>query len=75
MSTYNDVAIGYPASRDASQAQFLSGLLRPLRAWRERQQVRAELEALDPRTLADIGIHRCDFPAIVAGTYRDRYGR
>jgi uncharacterized protein YjiS (DUF1127 family) len=31
------------------------GISRPLRAWLDRQAVRAELETLDARALADLG--------------------
>lgn len=31
-----------------------------LREWRRRARDRAELATLDPRTLADIGLTRCD---------------
>jgi uncharacterized protein YjiS (DUF1127 family) len=40
-----------------------------LRAWRQREALRAELHQLSPRTLADLGISRADFPAILAGTF------
>lgn len=40
-----------------------------LRAWREREALRAELQQLSPRTLADLGISGADFPAIIAGTF------
>ena len=35
--------------------------------WRQRERTYGELIALDDRTLADIGIHRTQIPAIVAG--------
>ena len=35
--------------------------------WRRRQQAYGELMALDDRSLADIGIHRSEIPAIVEG--------
>jgi len=35
--------------------------------WRRRQQAYAELMSLDDRSLADIGIHRSEIPAIVEG--------
>jgi uncharacterized protein YjiS (DUF1127 family) len=35
--------------------------------WRRKQQAYAELMALDDRSLADIGIHRSEIPAIVEG--------
>ena len=37
--------------------------------WRRRQQAYAELMALDDRSLADIGIHRTQIPAIVEGVH------
>jgi uncharacterized protein YjiS (DUF1127 family) len=40
-----------------------------LRAWLQRKALRAELHQLSPRTLADLGISRADFPAIIAGTF------
>lgn len=38
-------------------------------AWRRRQRAYAELTALDDRSLADIGIHRSQIPAIVEGMH------
>jgi uncharacterized protein YjiS (DUF1127 family) len=35
--------------------------------WRRRQQAYAELMALDDRSLADIGIHRSEIPALIEG--------
>ena len=40
-----------------------------LRAWLQREAVRGELHQLNPKTLADLGISRADFPAILAGTF------
>jgi uncharacterized protein YjiS (DUF1127 family) len=37
--------------------------------WRQRQRAYAELMALDDRSLADIGIHRSEIPAIVEESY------
>jgi len=43
-------------------------------AWRAERRRRAhlalELSRLDARDLADLGISRADFPAIIRGTYR-----
>ncbi len=36
-------------------------------AWRRRQRAYGELTALDDRSLADIGIHRSEIPAIIEG--------
>jgi uncharacterized protein YjiS (DUF1127 family) len=38
--------------------------------WRRREIARAELESLDDRTLADIGINRAEIPFVVAGRAR-----
>ena len=35
--------------------------------WREQQRAYAELIALDDRSLADIGIHRSQIPALIEG--------
>ena len=36
-------------------------------AWRERERAFAELNALDDRTLADLGLRRADIPCVVYG--------
>lgn len=41
-----------------------------LAEWRRREIARAELESLDDRTLADIGIHRAEIPFVVSGRLR-----
>jgi uncharacterized protein YjiS (DUF1127 family) len=38
--------------------------------WRRREIARAELESLDDRTLADIGINRAEIPFVVSGRLR-----
>src|SRR5437870_3405858 len=81
MWAYTDSEIDY-LSRGRAAAESLSrvtdkGRLAPLlsrwsgrlRAWLGHRAVRAELHQLDARTLADLGINRGDFPAILAGTY------
>ena len=42
--------------------------------WRKRHNAYHELMALDDRSLADIGIHRSQIPAIVEGFYRNTRG-
>lgn len=39
------------------------------RNWRRRQRAYHELLALDDRSLADIGIHRSQIPAVVEGVH------
>jgi uncharacterized protein YjiS (DUF1127 family) len=41
-----------------------------LAEWRRREIARAELESLDDRTLADIGINRSEIPFVVSGRMR-----
>jgi uncharacterized protein YjiS (DUF1127 family) len=54
---------------DAVQA-----LVARVKAWNERRQTFAELDGLDDRTLADIGINRAEIGQIAAGHYvRDGY--
>ena len=43
------------------------GARNALAAWRRRQHAYGELMALDDRSLADIGIHRSEIPAIIEG--------
>jgi len=38
--------------------------------WRQRQRAYDELMALDDRSLADIGIHRSQIPAIIEASYQ-----
>lgn len=42
-----------------------------LAEWRHRQRAYAELMALDDRSLADIGIRRCEIPGLVEGHRSD----
>ena len=44
--------------------------LHALRIWWRHEESVNELHGLDDRTLADLGITRGDFPAIVSGTFR-----
>jgi uncharacterized protein YjiS (DUF1127 family) len=41
--------------------------------WRQRRRAFDELLALDDRSLADIGIHRSEIPAIVEGVRTARH--
>jgi uncharacterized protein YjiS (DUF1127 family) len=38
--------------------------------WRRRQRAYEELMALDDRSLADIGLHRSQIPALVEGMHQ-----
>lgn len=49
--------------------RFAGGILRKVAAWRRYRAGIAELEALDARTLSDIGISRADIPAVAAGLW------
>jgi uncharacterized protein YjiS (DUF1127 family) len=63
------------APADTAQPEgLLATLFAPLvgavKAWASRRAVAEELAMLDGRTVADLGLTRGDFPAIIAGTYR-----
>jgi uncharacterized protein YjiS (DUF1127 family) len=58
------------ASHNEAAGTLFGRIAAAFRAWAERQDVKTELENLDPRTLADLGIMPNDFRAIVDGTYR-----
>ncbi len=49
--------------------RLVGGIARRLGAWRRYRAGIAELEALDARTLSDIGITRADIPAVAAGLW------
>jgi uncharacterized protein YjiS (DUF1127 family) len=49
----------------ATLSGFFSGLADRFTAWRERERAFAELNALDDRTLADLGLRRADIPFVV----------
>ncbi|HEX3500896.1 MAG TPA: DUF1127 domain-containing protein [Stellaceae bacterium] len=44
---------------------FLGGIVARFTAWRERERAFAELNALDDRILADLGLRRGDIPYVV----------
>ncbi len=44
----------------------------PVVRWYRRRKTYQELMRLDDRTLADIGILRCDIPQVVGNSYRPR---
>lgn len=54
-------------------SRFVSKLVSPIvakaKAWRIQSRTRDELEALDDRTLADIGLSRNDIPRVAAGMW------
>lgn len=54
-------------------SRFVSKLVSPIvakaKAWRIQSRTREELEALDDRTLADIGLTRNDIPRVAAGMW------
>jgi uncharacterized protein YjiS (DUF1127 family) len=50
-------------------AALASTLSAPIQRWQRRSAIQAELNALDDRTLADMGITRGDIPAIAAGLW------
>ncbi len=51
---------------------FRASLLAPVVRWYRRRKFYQELMRLDDRTLADIGILRCDIPQVVGNSYAPR---
>ncbi len=51
---------------------FRVWLLAPAVRWYRRRKLHRELMGLDDRTLADIGILRCDIPQVVRNAYAPR---
>jgi len=49
------------------RVEFLRGLWRQIRSWRQRQAALAQLRALDDAALKDIGLHRSGIEAAVLG--------
>lgn len=49
--------------------RFAGRLIGRLAAWKRYRAALAELEALDPRMLSDIGINRSEIPRVAAGLW------
>jgi uncharacterized protein YjiS (DUF1127 family) len=54
---------------------FLGRFLEAVAAWRLRRRQRAQLHALNDRTLKDIGVSRWEIDSIVNSPNRDASGR
>ena len=50
-----------------SMINFLASTGRAFSEWRQRERAYSELMALDDHSLADIGIHRSQISALIAG--------
>jgi uncharacterized protein YjiS (DUF1127 family) len=50
-------------------AKLFAPITAQVKAWRAQLRTREELEALDERTLADIGLTRSDIPRVAAGLW------
>ena len=61
---------GIRALLDTASRTLRGQVVQRVQDWRRRRHELAELMRLDDRDLADLGIARGDFGAIVAGTYR-----
>ena len=59
-------------ARAAVVGFFRASLLAPVVRWYRRRKFYQELIGLDDRTLADIGILRCDIPRMVRNSYAPR---
>jgi uncharacterized protein YjiS (DUF1127 family) len=63
MATYADAPLTRgAAARPASS--LLDGLIARVARWREYRRTREELESLDSRSLADLGLTRGDIPRV-----------
>ncbi len=49
---------------------MLDHTIEAIRRWRSRERARRELNSLDDRQLADIGLSRADIEAVVSGAGR-----
>ena len=61
---------GIRALLDTASRALRRPVVQRFQDWRRRRHELAELMRLDDRDLADLGIARGDFSAIVAGTYQ-----
>jgi uncharacterized protein YjiS (DUF1127 family) len=59
--------IGLPIGRNLVVSTLIASIVERFNAWRERERAFAELNALDDRTLADLGLRRSDIPYVVYG--------
>jgi len=59
----------FAAGAIATAYGAVAGLVARLRAWNERRMTFAELDALDDRILADIGLSRAEIDQVAAGHY------
>jgi uncharacterized protein YjiS (DUF1127 family) len=51
-------------------ADWLAGLVKAFRAWREREVAVSELSMMDDRELADIGINRSDVQRVFSADFQ-----
>jgi uncharacterized protein YjiS (DUF1127 family) len=59
----------FAAGTIAAAYSAVAGLVARVRAWNERRATFAELDGLDDRILADIGLSRAEIDQVAAGHY------
>jgi uncharacterized protein YjiS (DUF1127 family) len=64
-----EVALAARKMRTLLVYEMVKALGARLKAWNERRRTQVELEQLDDRTLADIGVSRSEIGQIAAGHY------
>jgi uncharacterized protein YjiS (DUF1127 family) len=58
--------------RNLVVSTLIASIVERFNAWRERERAFAELDALDDRTLADLGLRRSDIPYVIYGKTAQR---
>ena len=53
---------------------LIASIVERFNTWRERERAFSELNALDDRTLADLGLRRSDIPSVIYGKPQQRGG-
>jgi uncharacterized protein YjiS (DUF1127 family) len=61
-----------PLGRNLVVPTLIASIVERFNAWRERERAFAELNALDDRTLADLGLRRGDIPYVIYGKTRQQ---
>jgi uncharacterized protein YjiS (DUF1127 family) len=60
------------SGRNLVVSTLIARIVERFNAWRERERAFAELNALDDRTLADLGLRRSDIPYVIYGRPEQR---
>lgn len=58
------------ARTTVSGNSFIAAFRRSMHRWSEQSRIRAELNSMSPRELADLGLNPSDIDEVARGTYR-----